>query len=181
MPKWINVFDATASEPWLVAVQMQYEEDGTPLMVGLRLEPNPKFKGPLKDQNLTKKDLAQFDRDYAIQCAWGESEGANKPSVLHLPKSTHISQKEADAILARFGVDMRQGRIEAAAHLYREANKRGLPPRPYIAEVMDCNVQTVDRYLREARKQKLLPAYDGPQAVHGKKKTSGTSRSSKKG
>lgn len=177
MPRWINVIDSKASEPWLVAVQMHYEEDGTPLMVGLRLEPNPKFKGPVKDQNLTKKFLAQFDRDHAIQQAAGKS-----GRTVRLPQSSAYTAEEADSILADFGVDTRQGRIEAAAHLYREANKRALPPRLHIAEAMDCNVQTVDRYLREARKQGLLPAYDGPQAVHGKKKkTSGTSRNSKKG
>lgn len=181
MPRWINVFDGKASDPWLVAVQMHYEEDGTPLMVGLRLEPNPKFKGPVKDQNLTKRELAAFDRDYAIQLA---ASGSGR--TVRLPKSSFDLK---DSILAQFmSVDdlfdttTRQGRIEAAAHLYREANKRGLPPRLHIAEAMDCNVQTVDRYLREARKQGLLPAYDGPQAVHGKKKkTSGTSRNSKKG
>ena len=165
----VDVYDKSDpfSGPFVAEVMLDFLDDGTAILVGLKIERDPKDRGDVSPWNdITKGVLSGFDRQEAIRQA--------------AEKVTKVSADE-DRDFEKLST--REERIIAAAQLYRLAVMRGSHPREFIATSLDCSLMSVDRYLREARKQGLLPAYHRENAVHGekKKKASGTSRKGKKG
>ncbi len=181
-PKWITLtMKHWESFPHIVSVKVADLADGQTVIIGLRLDPNPNFDGNLREMVINPSGLAGFN--------WREAVNAVRLAEAYKPEPTvdDISNwmdvlDERDVVndLGSIEVLVAKGqdadaKARLAAFLYREAMRRGeKSPRQFIADripgrdgEVPCSLDSVNNYLRRARDNGWLPAYEGGQAKHG--------------
>lgn len=163
--------------PWRVSVMLGAATDGSPVVIGLHIDPDP--DAPMSEQRIGQERLRRFPIGAVKAAALVQQRGPLDPDALAARAAALtaraddlIAQMEHDrplheAALASIVGKKKARLIQAAGH-YEAAVSMGWPPRQYVAERLGVHTQTVDRLLREARKVGLLAPYEGGQGKHGK-------------
>jgi hypothetical protein len=168
---------------WEISVRLATMPDGNVAPIGLRIEPREDYDGSRRDQRLTTEKMRRFPIGQAAALAKGAAFGdewealAARAEALEsradlLLEAMNGDREQVEAGMAET-IGARKARLVTAAGLYRVA--LAVPdvgsPRHYVAERLGVSLTTVDRLLRDARKEGLLEPYDGGQGKHGKQPT----------
>jgi len=168
-------------EAWSLGVKVQPLPGGQLIITGIRIEPFEEHDGRVSDQHLStsklrtlplKVLLAQASMDVSFR-------EANMPEfslkVREGLRAMEQHQIENDFERNQREIGLKKAQLMRVASLYRNALR--WPdfggPREQIAETLSVSKVTVDRQLRESRKQGFLAAFDGKQAKHGLSVTEG--------
>ena len=178
MTDWQQI-DLPGLEPWTIHVLLGPMPDGTMAPIGLRIDPRDDYDGSLRDQRVKQQMLRSFpigpitsaaiadlpEADYGAQLAARADALMLQADVLRGRMRDDATEVEA-RITREIGP--RKARLVIASGHYRVALETGAAsPRRYVAEQMGVSPTTVDRLLRDARKEGFLERYAGGQGKHG--------------